>query len=647
MDILKNTDWSKVSEAYQIFINTGEIMLGVLRPQVEKSWRRNKNIDPWTPRPKPICDSEYNELLKENADLLEFSKPIMEYMYATNGHEYEDNLIQIVEKTGVVLDFFTRVCALPNPQKKRLSEAEIGTGLTGLVMVEKAPMELGGPEYLKVCYQTCFGGAAPIKDRDGNLLAIIALFNNYGKIPEQPLEFVEMSAHLIEDMLSDKSAARKNPIVNNRYFTKMLNYIDYYILIVDKKGQIINFNNQCETLLGLEREKLVGRSCHEFGIILDELISDSFFANRDYFQINAKGQSHTCLLQNNKTIHWGENPENTLLLFNIVDPLKANLVVNPLKGKTEAVDTIIGKSSATIELIKTAKRAAKVPTSVLIEGESGTGKEVLARAIHNASARASKPFIAINCGAIPKEIIQSEFFGYEEGTFTGGRKGGKIGQFEAADGGTVLLDEIGEMPMEMQVSLLRFLQDKTVIRVGGQTAKKIDVRIIAATNRDLQKHVADGLFREDLFYRLKVIHVTIPPLRERKDDIFPIANYYLEHYSTLYDLKKKTLRQETKNLLFQYNWPGNIRELANVIENALVFCDSDEITPDLLPAEILQYKPGLLKASPERTEQQEKEIVMRALNQAKGNVSQAAKSIGVSRNTLYRKIDKYGLQCLK
>jgi len=647
MDILKNTDWSKISEAYQIFINTGKIISGVLRPEIESSWQRCKNIDPWTPRPKPISDLEYNKLVEENADLLEFSRPIMEYMYATNGHEYEDNLVQIAEKNGVVLDFFTRLCALPNPQKKRLSETEIGTGLTGVVMFEKKPMELGGPEYLKACYQTCFGGAAPIKDREGALLGIIALFNNYGKIPEQPLEFIETAACLIEDLLNDKSTARKNPIEKNQFFTQMINYINYYILIVDEAGQIINFNDRCADLFGISRNNLIGRSCNEFGIILEQLISDSFFANRDYFQINVNKQSYSCLLQNNKTIKWGEHPENTLLLFSVNDMVKPHPSSAGFKEKTQTVDTIIGKSAAAADLIKTALRVAKVPTNVLIEGESGTGKEVLARAIHNASARVSKPFIAINCGAIPKEIIQSEFFGYEEGTFTGGIKGGKIGKFELADGGTILLDEIGEMPLEMQVSLLRFLQDKTVVRVGGKIAKKIDVRIIAATNRDLNKRVADGFFREDLFYRLKVIHVTIPPLRERKEDILPIAEYYLQYYSGLYGLKNKTLRQETKNILFQYNWPGNIRELANAIENALVFCDSDEITPDLLPAEILQYKPGLLKASPEKTETQEKEIVMRALNQTRGNVSQAAKIIGISRNTLYRKIDKYGLQCLK
>ena len=620
-------------------------MPDTLRPEVERSWKRCQNIDHWTPRPQPIPLAESNRLIKENADLVYFSKPVLEYMYATNTPDFEDNIVQIAEKTGVILDICTRICTLPNPLYKRVSEEAIGSSITGIALTERIPVELGGTELLKVCYQTCYGGASPIKDGNGALLGVVALYNNYGKIPDQPLEFVITAAKLIEDLLRNKQQSKNRPITCNKYFTEMINYIDNCIVIVDNDGKIVTVNEQFLQLIKVPHDQLIGKECRDYGIELEKLISDSAFQNKDYFHLQTKGQSHSCLLQNNKTIKWGKHDENTLLMFRVVDLPKARIRISP--SNESSIETIIHKGLLETELMNTLFRSAKVPSNVLLEGESGTGKDLFAKIIHNASRRASKPFIAINCGAISKEILHSELFGYEDGAFTGGKKGGKIGQFEAAHEGTVLLDEIGEMPLEMQVSLLRFLQDKKIVRVGGHLAKKVDVRIIAATNRNLRKLVADGLFREDLFYRLNVIHVVIPPLRDRKEEILPIANYYLEYYSDLYELTKMTLQEETRNLLYQFNWPGNIRQLMNVIEKAMVFCNGREISPDLLPVEILTYKPGLSEITLEIASHQEKELIIRALNMAKGNVTLAAKSMGVSRNTMYRKIDKYGLQCLK
>ncbi len=645
MEILKNNNWCKINEAFQLFVNTGRIMPAALRPEVERSWNRCRNIDPWTPRPNPVSQAECNQLVKKNAELMEFTRPVLQYMYATNTPNFEDNIAQLTEKTGVILDICTRVCTLPNPLNKKVSEESIGTSITGIALAENIPIELGGTELLKACYQTCYGGAAPVNDSDGKMLGVISLYNNYGKIPEQPLEFVITAAKLIEDLLKNKHQAHSRPITDNKYFTEMINYIDSCIVVVDKEGKIQNCNDRFVHLMNVPRDQLLGKKCGTYGIELENLISDLVFQNKDYFSVQVQNQSYSCLLQNNKTIKWGKHYENTLLLFRVADLPKARLITSP--AKENSVEAIINKGLLQTELMETILRAAKFPSNVLLEGESGTGKELFARAIHNASRRANKPFIAINCGAIPKEILQSEFFGYEDGAFTGGKKGGKVGQFEAAHEGTILLDEIGEMPLEMQVSLLRFLQDKKIVRVGGHSSKNLDVRIIAATNRNLKKLVADGLFREDLFYRLNVIPIVIPPLRDRKEEILPIANYYLNYYSDLYELPKMTLLEETQNLLYQFNWPGNIRQLMNVIENAMVFCNSNEISPDLLPVEILTYKPGLLEDNLGISAHKERELILRALNMSKGNVSLAAKSMGISRNTMYRKIDKYGLHCTK
>lgn len=648
MEILKQNDWSKINEAYQIFINTGKILPNTVRPEIERSWRRCQSINPWSPRPTAISDDEYEKIFRENVELVEVATPIMQYMYATNTQNFEDNLIHLVEKSGVVLQFVTRVCTYPIPLKKRVSETIIGTTNSGLALVEQKAVEVGGYEMYMVSYQPNYGGAAPIFNKEHQLVGAVSLYNNFGKIPEQPLEFVEAAARLISDLLGNSSIARKSSVEANNYFTQMINQSTDYILIVDKIGRIVNLNTKCQELLGLCREAILGRACCEFGVKLDELISDAAYVNKDYFSIKTHDQqTFTCLLQNNKTIKWLNGQKHTLLLFSLVGLPKMRAKIISSRDSVDSFDTLVGRSAAHFKLINMGRRAARVPASVLIDGESGTGKDVLARAVHNASPRAAKPFLAVDCGSIPKEILASELFGYEEGAFTGGKKGGQIGKFEAADGGTLFLDEIGEMPIEMQVSLLRFLEDRTITRVGSHQAKKVDVRVISATNRNLTQRITEGLFREDLYYRLKVIHITLPPLRERADDILPLADFYVEYYAKIYGIVGIALTQQSRNLLRQYNWPGNIRELANVIENAMAFSDGDELTPDLLPLEILEYQPQLFKVNSVKKEQSEREIIASALRSAKGNVSHAAKSIGVSRNTFYRKIDKYGLHCEK
>lgn len=647
MEILQKINWSKQYDAYQLFINTGKIMNKDVRPIIAESWKRSTDIRPWNIRTGAISEKEFNKLLNENKDLLEIARPVMKYIYTTNNHFYEDNFVQLSEKTGVIMEVAMRACAYPSPIGKRISEEMIGTNLTALVLKEQIPLEVGGTEIYQVCYHSCYGGAAPVKDSEGALLGVLSLYNNFGKIPEQPLAFVEAASDLIGTLLQDKTASSQMVLEENAQFTKMINFIKDYILIVDNEGKIVNVNASCIDLIGQDKDSIIGRACSDYGIVLETIISDSGYGNKDVFEIKTKKQTVSCLLHNNTTVRWLNNKEHTMLLFKETNPPKAHIKTTNVDNTIDSFEKIIGKSNLHQSIIKRATRAAQVPSNVLLDGESGTGKEAIARAIHNASIRKGKPFIAINCGAIPKEILESELFGYEEGAFTGSKKGGQVGKFEAADGGTILLDEIGEMPRAMQVSLLRFLQDKTVTRVGGRSSKKIDVRIMAATNRNLVEQIESGEFRQDLFYRLKVIHITLPPLREKRDDILLIAEYYLEYYTSLYGLNKMVFSQDTKNQLYRYAWPGNIRELANTIENIVVFSDFEEITPDLLPREILEYQPELYDNNKSILEEQEKDIIIRALYSAKGNISVAAKTIGISRNTLYRKIDKYELHNLR
>ena len=312
------------------------------------------------------------------------------------------------------------------------------------------------------------------------------------------------------------------------------------------------------------------------------------------------------------------------------------------------LDSIVSKSDIMRELKDLTARAAKTNSNVLILGESGTGKELFAHAIHNNSKRRDFPFVKVNCGAIPFELLESELFGYEEGSFTGAKKGGKIGKFKAADGGTIFLDEIGDLPMNMQVKLLRVLQDKEIERLGANYSEKIDVRVIAATNKDLEKMVAEGLFRLDLYYRLNVVSIKIPPLRERKEDIPILANYLIKKISEAENVKVEKILDETLEYLKKYDWPGNVRELENILERAINFLDRDiVIRPQHLPSKITginSYKE--IKSLKSVLEEVEKQTIIDSLIISNGNKTLAANMLNISRTSLYEKIMKYNIDIL-
>ncbi|MBA9029142.1 sigma-54 interaction domain-containing protein [Peribacillus huizhouensis] len=306
---------------------------------------------------------------------------------------------------------------------------------------------------------------------------------------------------------------------------------------------------------------------------------------------------------------------------------------------------LIGESVAFNDVIDQARKAAKSDSNVLLLGESGTGKELFAHSIHNASRRAMGVFVKVNCAAIPGELLESELFGYEEGSFTGAKKGGKAGKFEAADGGTIFLDELGELPLHMQVKLLRVLQEKEIERVGSTSSIPIDVRVIAATNRNLEEMVAKGEFRLDLYYRLKVMEIMIPSLKERQIDIEILVNHFIDKYQQIMKKQVKGISDHALRLLTLYSWPGNIRELENIIERALNFVDEGTaITKEHLPEEIAGQKEiTSIRSLAEVVEDMECNTILACLRMTQGNKSETAKQLGVSRTTLYEKMKKYGL----
>lgn len=322
-------------------------------------------------------------------------------------------------------------------------------------------------------------------------------------------------------------------------------------------------------------------------------------------------------------------------------------------GRSEDTKTQ-SKSPKMKDVLALAQRVAASDATVLIMGETGTGKEVVSTAIHNWSGRRDKPLIKVNCGAIPDNLLESELFGYEKGAFTGAVNS-KPGRFEIADGGSIFLDEIGDISPSLQVKLLRVLQEKTFERLGGITSISSDVRVIAATNKNLKKEVEEGNFREDLYYRLNVVPINLPPLRERKEDIGDLIRFFLQKSASISGSRKpKTMSAAAMERLTAYSWPGNIRELENIIERCVVITSGDLIDIDSLPVEILSGsgagKGEKLDAGAadetklnEAIDHKEKEVIVKVLEEHNGNKTKAALALGISRRSLHRKIQKYGL----
>ena len=346
------------------------------------------------------------------------------------------------------------------------------------------------------------------------------------------------------------------------------------------------------------------------------------------------------------------NPEELKLsvsrMFERQQLVDENRYLRDLVGTEFQFSSLIGSSKKMRDVLAIAGQVARRDSTVLITGESGTGKELLAKAIHQNSLRAGKPFIAVNCGALPETLVESELFGHTKGAFTGAA-GDRAGKFEAANEGTIFLDEIGELPLNMQVKILRVLQEREVDKIGSSHPVKVNVRIIAATNRDLKTQVEDGNLRGDLYYRLSVITIELPPLRERREDIPPLAAHFLKRFSERYNTGRLNLADDAMELLYKYDWPGNIRELENVIERVSVLAVGNQISASDLPAEIRTGRSRIasigLKLPDEgiSLEEVEKEILVQALDKHHWNQTRAARYLNISRKTLIYRMEKFGL----
>lgn len=418
-------------------------------------------------------------------------------------------------------------------------------------------------------------------------------------------------------------------------------------LLSSLDGRVFYANQAVERISGVSLDKIVGKTPNELendGLILEQSI---FVGTKEPITIVQKLKTGKEIFITSKPVYdktgriicFAANYRDLSSLESLVKKHK-----DVLKTPAAANDNWIGESQQTLQIKEKAAKVAKTEAIVLLLGESGVGKEVVANHIHQFSRRKDKPYIQINCGAIPEELMEAELFGYEKGAFTGAHAS-KQGLLEAANGGTVLLDEIGEMPLPLQVKLLRTLQTNTITRVGGTKKRKLNIRFIAATNKDLKKEVAKGTFREDLYYRLNVVPINIPPLRERKADIVPLAMFFLEKFNKKYQ-QKKAFSPETLQVFQDYHWPGNVRQLENMVERLVIMSEKAVISPYELPAEFkVKSKQQAEEIKPLKEVKKEAEIRMIQLALKKyGSIRQAAKHLKVDHSTIVRKIQKYRIK---
>ncbi len=485
---------------------------------------------------------------------------------------------------------------------------------------------------------------APLKV-DERIIGAVAIFRDTSNMGEMTIKLNGLR----------ESAYELNAIFENSYDG---------IYASDANGMTVRVNSAFQRVTGLPLEKIIGRNIKD--ILRDGLISESIamkvleqkktvsikqkvIGGKEFLvtgspMLNEKGEI-VGVVSNVRDM-----PELTGLQKELEHTIELvahyEREISQLKYKYEGKQKIIGQSKLMQNVVALAERISQVDTTVLILGESGVGKELIAQLIHENSTRAAKrAFIKVNCGAIPGDLLESELFGYEEGAFTGARKGGKAGLFEIADKGTLFLDEIGDLPLNMQVKLLRVLQEGELTRVGSTKSVKIDVRLISATNKDLYNMVMQGSFRQDLYYRLNVVPLIIPPLKDRKEDILPLTVHYLDYFNQKYKADKG-LSPKVINLFMNYDWPGNIRELTNTLERLVVLVIDDIIKPEDLPSQfILGNKKEIdhLYILSGAVSNLEKTMIAKALRDQK-TTRKAAKLLGISQSALMKKIKKYGIR---
>jgi PAS domain S-box-containing protein len=496
------------------------------------------------------------------------------------------------------------------------------------------------PNHFLVC------SASPIFDADGQMVGVLDLSGDYHYSNVHTLGMVVAAVGAIENQLCLQRATEK--LYNAyRYSNILLESMSDGMVSVDNRGVVTEINSKGASIFGVDPKLVRGRHITQLTTLhvpLLQILQDGVqYEDKELVcnQAGKKIRSSASLLRDESGTVIG-----AVATFREVSskwkPLPRQCYLAPPRL---SVDDIVGNGASMTELKARTRMAAASSSTVLIEGESGTGKELVAQAIHYNGQRCNGPFVAVNCAALPETLVESELFGYEDGSFTGAKKGGHAGKFETANGGTLFLDEIGDMPLCAQMKLLRVIQERKVTRIGATDDRDIDIRIIAATLKDLKQEVKAGRFRQDLYYRLNVLNLRIPPLRERLEDIPALAQSLALKIAAKMKVDAKGIDEGLLEKLKSYSWPGNVRELENAIERAINLAGDDP----LLRAEYFELVSPDSESNPcspvaplRPLDEVEQAMISKAIAFHKGNIQRAAASLGISRNTLYRKIKEYG-----
>lgn len=622
---------------------------------IRKSHERSKNYGIEKNRifPKKILNhDEMAGNIEKNKNLLNSAMQFIKILYDfLKGSGF---FIILTDREGCILQIMGDEEVLDTAYKMNMvvgaymSENSIGTNAMGTAIKEDMPIQISAKEHFITAYHRWTCSAAPIHNIYGDIIGILNLTGNMDKVHPHTLGLVVAAVKSIENHIMVENANKKL-LETYQYMNTIVDSITSGIYVVNNKGIVKTINKAACEILEIDEKDVLENSADsilpDWANVYERLKMGGTFDNREIVLNHEfiKGRYNITATP----IEIEGDIIGMVIVFKEIQ--KVYNLVNKYSGRRAIYNfqDIIGESKEIKNVIRYAKTISSSPSTVLIEGESGTGKELLAQSIHNYGDRRNNSFIAVNCGAIPKSLIESELFGYEEGAFTGAKRGGCAGKFELANGGTLFLDEIGEMPLDMQVDLLRVLQEGYITRVGGDKIIPVDVRIIAATNKKLLEEVEKGRFREDLYYRLSVIPIKIPPLREREGDLPLLIKYFFRMKVKKLNKKLVSMRADIYTNMLNYNWPGNIRELENCVENVVnlngettVFFKEKEKKS---LHEISEIKNKKEEEKTLTLEEIEKAAIIKAIEKNDHNMTKIAKALGITRATLYSKIKRYSI----
>jgi transcriptional regulator of acetoin/glycerol metabolism len=639
--------------AWRGFVARGSIDTAQVRPEVAVSWRRcaAAGVDPYAPKiPVKLTAAELKAVRLHNQEFIDAALPFMHFLEtAVRGSGF---ILVLTDRQSIVLEVFgdEKILAMARennyvPGCSR-TELEVGTNAICLALEERRSIQLTGPEHYNVRHQSWTCSSSPVFSPAGEPLGTVTLSGESIGVHRHTFGMVVAAAEAIQNHLREREAARQKS-KSEIMLASILMSVSEAIIAVDQEGAISNVNPVAARLLAIEPDEVVGKAIAALFPGTPDLFK-AIQGSRNATPLEAtiearKGRGNFILTPYHMLT--GNSFQGAILV--VAERRKFIHSVRELSGLNAfyTFDHLIGSSPGFVRQIEVARIAARQDSRILVTGETGTGKELLAQAIHNGSARNSGPFVAINCAAIPRDLLESEILGYKEGAFTGARKGGQVGKLELADGGTIFLDEISQMPMDLQVKLLRVLQDGIITRLGDTKPMRIDVRVIAATNEDLYEKSRSGGFRQDLYFRLNVVEIALPPLRDRAGDIPVLARHFLGRLAGNAARKPVSISDSAMKVLCSYGWLGNIRELENVLEMAALVCEKGVIEPRHL-GQRLQSTSGASKAvyaRPAKLKEVEIDVLRATMQELQGNIALVSRNLGISRSTIYRRMRAHGI----